>query len=52
MDRDDWIYAVGILLIAAGAALFHVGAGLVCAGTGVVFPLVLAIVRGGKGPQK
>lgn len=52
MDKDDWIYATGILLISAGAGVFHLGAGLACAGLGIVLPYAIAMVRGGKGPPK
>lgn len=52
MDREDVMYAGGVLLIAAGAGLFHAGYGLACAGAGMVFPFVLSMLRGrppGKG---
>jgi hypothetical protein len=51
MDRDDWMYAAGVGLIAAGAALFHTGYGLACAGAGLVFPFVLSMLRG-RPPDK
>lgn len=46
MDREDWMYAAGVSLIAVGAGLFHAGAGLACAGAGMVFPFVLSMLRG------
>lgn len=51
MDRDDLMYAGGVLLIAAGAGLFHAGAGLACAGAGMVLPFVVSMLRG-RPPSK
>ncbi len=52
MDRDDYLYAAGVLLISAGAGLWHVGAGLACAGGGLVLPVVLSMFMRMKGPPK
>jgi hypothetical protein len=48
MDREDYMYAGGVLLIAAGAGTFHLGYALACAGAGLVFPFVLSMLRGGS----
>lgn len=52
MDRLDWLYAVGVLLAATGAGVFHVGLGLACAGAMLAFPSVLSMLRSGRGPDK
>jgi hypothetical protein len=51
IDLGDALYASGVILIAVGAGWFHPGAGFMAAGCGVVFPFVLAMVRGGAPPK-
>ncbi len=50
MDREDYLYVFGVLLVAVGAGLsLNPGAGLACAGFGVLLPFFRSK---GKGPVK
>lgn len=51
MDREDWLYLGAMVLIDAGATLFHPGLGLVCVGVMLAFwPIMARICSAGKGP--
>lgn len=52
MDLEDWRYIVGVVLVSAGAGLFHYGAGLAIAGAMIAFPSIITMIRMGKGPPE